>query len=473
MKMMKKILFVEFCNASPHLETSLEIAKKHLDEKDEVYWYFWGHQVPFTEWNRSLNSFPPLMAPEQRGVRRIKRNNKLHVDFAIPDIKERVLAIPDTFSNIDELIEFKWNNINIGAGVANSLVTHLKGTPTDLPQYHSFINLLIESYVLSFQATSKVVEEISPDCAYVFNGRFCCQHAAASALKQLGVPLYYHERGADKNRYHITQVEVGDVKSWQKNIVNAWQKAINKNRNEAVVIGERFFIDKRKGTEQGWLAYNTGQTAGKLPDLPKEKKIITYFHSSDDEYLISNKLFGNEPWNHQVKAFEALLEGVQRSQKYHLVVRLHPHLAVKSEEDRIFWQNYPFPADCTVILPESDMDSYSLIDASDAVVTYGSTIGVESVYWGVPSILLGRSLYDELGGVTKVTDKNELFRVLDDGPELPQQHDALAYGYYMNTFGTQFTAYQPQSLFKGKFMGTNLQEQPLWLELFRPLWSKL
>ena len=47
----------------------------------------------------------------------------------------------------------------------------------------------------------------------------------------------------------------------------------------------------------------------------------------------------------------------------------------------------------TVISPSEDINSYDLLDASDKVVIFGSTIGLEASYWGKPVILLGCSWY--------------------------------------------------------------------------------
>ena len=42
------------------------------------------------------------------------------------------------------------------------------------------------------------------------------------------------------------------------------------------------------------------------------------------------------------------------------------------------------------IPPTSSIDSYSLASASDLIITFGSTIGVESLYLGKPTISLAK-----------------------------------------------------------------------------------
>jgi len=145
----------------------------------------------------------------------------------------------------------------------------------------------------------------------------------------------------------------------------------------------------------------------------------------------------------------------------HLVIRLHPHLLKKHPDDMARWlQAAKAGGVAQVIDPGSPVDSYALVEASDVVVTAGSTVGMEAVYWGRPSVLLGPSDYDLLGAVHLARSRERLYELLSD-PDLPvDPASALPYGYYRGTFGERFRYYEATGLFSGRFMGVDVQELP-------------
>jgi hypothetical protein len=95
------------------------------------------------------------------------------------------------------------------------------------------------------------------------------------------------------------------------------------------------------------------------------------------------------------------------------------------------------------------------MDACEKTITFGSTIGVEATYWGKPSILLGKSYYDQMDGIYKPTSFEELFNLINTPKLSPKRkEDILAYGYFWSTFGNDFDhlTYQDKhhTYYKGK-----------------------
>jgi len=105
------------------------------------------------------------------------------------------------------------------------------------------------------------------------------------------------------------------------------------------------------------------------------------------------------------------------------------------------------------------MDTYALLKEASVVVTCGSTVGIESVFWGIPSICIGPSLYSKLGAVYLPQNHDELKEMILSKDLIAQPESTIPYGYYFSSFGTDFKYYKPHSLFSGEFMGINLQEE--------------
>jgi hypothetical protein len=104
------------------------------------------------------------------------------------------------------------------------------------------------------------------------------------------------------------------------------------------------------------------------------------------------------------------------------------------------------------------VDSYELLLASDIVAACGSTIGIEAIFWNKPSICLGPSLYGSLDAVYEPKGLSELERLVTSDQLAVDPEKALPYGYYMSTFGDKFVHYEAETLFRGKFLGVDLQK---------------
>ena len=52
--------------------------------------------------------------------------------------------------------------------------------------------------------------------------------------------------------------------------------------------------------------------------------------------------------------------------------------------------------------PFDKINSYNLLDISDIVISFGSTVGIEATYYDKPSILWGSAYYEDTGGVYEV-----------------------------------------------------------------------
>lgn len=145
----------------------------------------------------------------------------------------------------------------------------------------------------------------------------------------------------------------------------------------------------------------------------------------------------------------------------HLNIRTHPHLKGVRNPDLNWVLDLRSPK-VTVIPPASPVSSYALLRACEKTLTFGSTVGLEAVYWGKPSIMAGRSAYQDLGGTYNPCGHEELIEMLlADLPPKPKEA-ALKYGYHELTRGIEFKHYQPDSYLGGKYKGQYLDQVEPW-----------
>lgn len=453
---MKKILFIDFWNCSPHLETSLEIAKLHLEAGDIVDFYFCGHDTEYKDGivvnANEVGIFRQL--PEVRGIKLIKEK-KLKFNARVK-LKEVEIKIPSYFNSLEELKAYKYKNFNAGVGVLSSLVSDTKNSKPDLLTYQKKIKQMIQSCVSVYEFSINIINKLKPDQIYIFNGRFCNHRAVMCAAEDLKVNVLFHERGANKYLYDIYSFPPHNPMALQEEIKKNWKNKGNDNRERE--FAESFFIDRRAGKEQEWVSYTAAQKQNLIPEIDISKKIITYFSSSEDETVSIGDLYKFKYWENQLAAVEDLIEICQDDDNIQLIVRLHPHKKDKSQEDQKRWLKLKAVKNITLISFDSSVDTYALMECSDIVVTAGSTVGIEATYWKKPSICLGPSYYSELNVTYEPKSKEELKNLIYNKIKPKPIDGALAYGLYMLTHGIEYKYYKPETLFGGKFMGVNLQE---------------
>jgi maleylacetoacetate isomerase/maleylpyruvate isomerase len=165
--------------------------------------------------------------------------------------------------------------------------------------------------------------------------------------------------------------------------------------------------------------------------------------------------FIDASWENQIDAVKHLIHACQQLQNIDLYIRIHPNMSNKSAQELKRWTDLS-GVSVFVISPESEIDTYALIEASDVVTTAGSTVGIEAVFWGKPAIVLGPTTYDDLEAVYKPKNDQELINLLSIKNLAVRPESALPYGYYFKTFGHSFNFYEPFDLFNGRFMGEEL-----------------
>lgn len=466
---LKKILIIEFWNCNPHLETTLEIAKRHVDAGDSVVFYFCGHDTLYKE--------GISVAPEECGIFRklpevlgakLINSNKLNFypRVNLPLVK---FNIPENFENLKDLMDLKYNNFEVGQAVCSSLVSNFRNSQPDLANNYKIIKKMILSAVQVYEFTRLSIKQQNPDTVYLFNGRFCNHRAVMRATLDAGKEILIHERGASRFKYDVQPFMPHDVVRWQQNILTTWSNV--SDDPDSYELGTRFFTERRDGLEQSWMSFTEHQKRDLLPKIDQNKKIITYFSSSDDEFVSVGDMFRFTTWENQYQAVADLIDICKKSPNIQLFIRLHPHLGEKSREDQLRWLVLGQISGVSIVSFDSEVDTYALIDRSDIVVTAGSTVGIEAVYWGRPSITLGPSYYSELNVTHYPKSTAELELMINSNNLNVERELTIPYGYYMKTFGEAYKHYEPQSLFSGKFLGIDLHKVTIqrqrWLRFKR------
>ena len=295
----------------------------------------------------------------------------------------------------------------------------------------AWVEACLESFAFAFDQTKQLIRDRQATCLVVFNGRFLHDAAAAAAAESEGLPVLSFDFGGNDTDYDLTADATHDwsaLQSRMKTLYDVWPQ------EERDSIGASWFEDRRSHADSRNSRFVESQVVGRGVDLPEDKVVVVFFSSSGDEISELDVDWG-EYFYGQPGALEAVAAACWESNDLFLVVRTHPHKRMKPKQDVVEWHAAVAAAQPDLHLDEwSDVDSYTLMDQADVVVTFGSTTGVEAAYAGKPVIVMGPAAYDELGCATRVRNKEEL-RVAITDREPGIREGAIAYGLMMRRRG--------------------------------------
>lgn len=138
--------------------------------------------------------------------------------------------------------------------------------------------------------------------------------------------------------------------------------------------------------------------------LQAHKKIVSYFLSSEDELtphiithgvpevLNSNPL---GPYRSQIEFTSYFLNESRKKPNIGFIIRVHPRMAANKRDPfeaeehlryKTLFDSKKLPPNVFILFGESEISSYYVISESDLVVISWSTIGLEALLLGVPTI---------------------------------------------------------------------------------------
>jgi hypothetical protein len=475
-----KVLVLSFNNTwIPHFETELEIISNHLDKNDDVYILtckkklktcISNHAHLLSVCLKCWNRFCAGM--KEVGVDHSKifyLNKKLS--------KKLCNLLPKFFNSLDDLKAFKLFDIDFGLAVASTLISELRD--------HKFDTLLVKNKVydnlysalLVYESMLEIIDKIKPECIYIFNGRFTEFRPAIRVCEKLGINFYVHERGADITKFYLLKnfsgLELVDIK---KEIENYWQNSLISEEDKKNTA-EKWFKARTIGKDQEWVSFVKDQKKGLLPkNFDENKKNIAMFNSTSDEFecvLGWNRFI----YKNDVEIVSKLTDAFKNNENYHFYLRVHPNLKNQngSQIKELKMLNEAQIKNLTIIWPDEEIDSYSLLFNCDKVIVFsGSTIGVEACFWRKPVILLSFALYEDLNCCYVPKNNDHLIELVKSDLKAKDLIGALKYGFCEATKGIEFKKFEPNGFFGGTFLGKKIGKKLKWKDkLLLRLYSKI
>lgn len=459
---MNVVVFSPYARWTPHLETDLEIIQRHLDQADRVTLLGCDAEMSTCDANPQHVRRLCRQCTGRRlaGLSLLSEKVSVEPFVRLTGEDHRALRdLPSRFADVDALKAYRIGSFDIGYAVLSSVVSQLRDPEIHPEKHAKLIHRTLCNAFIVYRSIANFLEDRATDRFYAFNGRFAPLRAALRACQEKGVTCYTHDRGFDLRHYALFQDTFLHDRAYREmQIREAWQRG-GADRESAAA---RWFQARSAGDGGSWFSFVEHQQASSLPeDWDPQKRNVVIFLSSEDEFVAVGDSWRNPLYRDQNHAIHSIVRSLQgKAGDLHLYLRVHPNLAgVDNHQTRELARiDAPF---VTVIAADKPISSYALLRASEKVVTFGSTLGIEAVYWGVPSVLAGTSYYRNLGATYNPDSHAELIDMIGRRLDPKPIDAALIYGYYFATFGTPFKYFVPDGIFSGTFKGRRIKRSML------------
>ena len=465
----KILVYAPLAYSTPHFETDLEIAQRHLDLGDDVELVLCDAELSSCQLNpkHELARCVQCVSRSLQGAGQLSERVKVHglLTALEPEDRARLASLPRAFPSQLALGQFTFDGFDAGMATLSSLIDFTRSLTIDPQVLATVIHRTIHSSVATFLALKRLLAAGRYDRVYIYNGRWSMMRSAVRACEQLGVEYYTHERGADFHKFAIHRNALPHDKGcFRGQAEAAWAHA--GGNPQTLPLAESFFTERRQRVEKNWFSYTKQQESGRLPaDWDRPARRLVLFTSSEFEFAAIGEGATGRIYPQQSAGLRRLARCLAaQSPATHLWVRVHPNdnnpVAVKT-----WTETAAGLANVTLILPAEKVDSYSMLDGADRIITFGSTMGIEATYWGKASICADHSFYDGLDAQYEAANETDLIELLCRPGLAPKpRENALRYGFYLNTAGDNFRHFVTDQIsdytFKSPFRGRCLRPDP-------------
>jgi hypothetical protein len=444
-----------------HYETELEIIQEHLDAGDAVVQAVCDKDFPSCDMARVPSAYTCRRCIERR------RKGRALLSGDVPTIpiialdagdRAALAEVRTEFSSVAELASYSFDGFDVGAAVASSLISWLRDPNPDMVKHRKVIQALVRSSAELYRSVGRHLDRHPVDRVYVFNGRFAHPRAILRACQARNVECFAHERGHDIRSYALYPNALPhSIANMDRMIRDSWERASAVPDRDAV--GEAFFTKRANGVATSWFSFTKDQHPGLLPETwGRFATHVAVFNSSEDEFASIGSEWKQRLYENQLDGVRRIARSLEGRDDVQVFLRMHPNSGKMSPRELEKWYGLQSKA-LTVIAPDSPVSTYALLRAADKVVTFGSTMVIEAVFWGKPSILAGASFFERLGATYNPRSHEELVELLVADLPPKDRTAALMYGFHMSTFGRPFKWYVAESFDAGKFKGVDLAEK--------------
>lgn len=426
--------------------TPLEILMYHILVKEgyQVDYFIYDEKVAANEvitkdviekqgkdqfWNRSM-----------RNARRLLKASNVQYEYIVKQDEVSQLISP-LRGDLEGILSFHYKGIDFGDIVRGVLYRYYKSLRFEKDAADIAFNFL-ETALTNYLMVQKLNAERSYQAVFFSHGIYCTWQPVVTYCEQHKLRFICYDRAkmAGTCNFNINQPSP----DWSFD--SGWNRYSSRTLNleEENLVSQ--YLQDRELQKGDVYAYNDSKKSDDIRALknelgiPLHRKVITVFTNLIwDAANVSRDIAFSS-------AFECIVQTIEYFKErddVQVVVRSHPAEKVLGTKERygsIVREHFghSLPPNVTIIEPELNVNSFSVIELSDIGVVNTSTVGLEFAILGKPIILISETNYRGKGFTYDVKSSAEYFNLMEDLLQtkrlLPNQVALARKYFYMMMF---------------------------------------
>jgi Capsule polysaccharide biosynthesis protein len=396
----KNATLISFCSTPIHIATSLEL----ISNNRHINWnyVYWGNQ---TNWKIGMNveyrkygtRFPDELqnAFFKLGIDSCQRTTNFVFDLnMVRRAWDDLYPLLKRCASIDDLKMLDAKIPGAGAAVANAYTNIFRDRYTSIRWNLRTLKKLLYSYLEVYFATCHLIESRPNDIFLIYNGRYLHEKAVRDACQRRGRKVLMHESTRDK--YFLRQEGFHNRLANQRLWSRFWNDSTLSTKEKEKVANEYF-----EGLRSSESPFFTDKKL--LTQHATQAPFVVFFTSNDDE-MVGFWDIWRENLGNQFVVIDKLRALIAKQDNLRLVIRIHPNTKNKPWQVRKKWSKLESSDGVEILYAEDKISSIDLVRQSIGVLTFGSTIGLESGFLGKRVAVLCDASYDTFSHVTKCND---------------------------------------------------------------------
>jgi len=253
----------------------------------------------------------------------------------------------------------------------------------------------------SYEIAKNTIDEADNPLVIFINGRIPYQAAIRKFCEVRGLDFLVLEQGNPKNvRFHLQPFQPQETESSRRmNELKLNRLLEDENSRKAAENWSVEWMANQKLVRHNKFAVwdsrsKEHQTKDVRSDCGANNGVISFFNSSLEERFTNMGMEMNG-WSNQSDAISTSMK-VAKVANYKTVLRFHPNYLRKNLFNLFYLTAKARAFADDIFFPWDSVSTPKLIQNSVAIVTWGSTVSLESTFKEIPTVLLGRTTYDNL-----------------------------------------------------------------------------
>ena len=342
------------------------------------------------------------------------------------------------------LQKFHYKNIPIGKYASDALrnaeyVNDLKL----IPDLENKLRKLIFANLLYCRYFQEAIKSFRPDIILSHEAFYAPWVMLFDMARQANIPFYNYYPGMRNNTFFYTKDKIAFDLEDMSSLFAEWkdrdiaEKELQKidlltSARKKRVIYDVYFASTQNSSEL--VAYQ---------EMLENKKPLAVMYTNvlwDIMSLNKELVFPTIE-----ESYTQTLKFMANHKEFNLIIKPHPGDLYKGHESReqiasIIKKTFPvLPSNVLLLRPDTPVSTYELIEQSKVSIVHTTTVGLESVIMGKPTITLGKSHYRGQGFTSDPNNAAEFFstltKALTDGLKRDLKHESLQakkYYYLLN-----------------------------------------